>query len=54
MTAFSFECGAGSEKPSKALLGFNPEACHVQARYMPGKRTIEDLVVGGFHCPRRT
>ena len=23
MTAFSFECGVGSEKPSKALLGFH-------------------------------
>jgi hypothetical protein len=32
---------------------FIPEACHVQARYMPSKRRIEGLVVGGFHCPRR-
>ena len=30
-----------------------PEACHVQARYVPSQRRIEDLVVGGFHCPRR-
>jgi hypothetical protein len=32
---------------------FIPEACHVQARYMPSKQRIEGLVVGGFHCPRR-
>lgn len=43
-----------SQRAAIEFLGaFIPEACHVLARYVPGKNTIEDLVVGGFGCPRR-
>jgi len=43
-----------SPRATTTFLGaFIPEDCHVQARYIPLERRMDDLVVGGFGCPRR-
>jgi hypothetical protein len=49
MPAFSFECGGGSEKPSKALL-----ACHA-IRYTLApceKHSLADILKSGVACHR--
>lgn len=52
-----FIVGSPFPAPQAAPTTFSsvyiPEVCHLSAVYVPGKKQIVNLMVGGLRCPRR-